>query len=113
MFNKVKTMINQGPFTVLETELNKVIRNQNFIKASSMQMNFILWLQKSSKWQREFVLKQMQIPTEDKMKSLYASLNRLEEENDDLRADILSLQKELKSLKAVPAKTSRTRKTVQ
>ncbi len=113
MFNRVKTIINQGPFHILETELNKVIRNQSFIKASSMQVNLLLWLQKSSKWQREFILKQMQIPTEDKMKSLYTSLNRLEEENDSLKADICSLQKELKNLKPVPPKQARTRKTVQ
>ena len=98
MFNRIKELIAQGPFVTIESELNKLIRNKTFIKASSMQINFLLWLQKSSKWQREWVLKNMQIPTEDGLKGLYEGMNRIEAENEELKAEILDMKKEFEAL---------------
>tara|TARA_Y100000590_G_scaffold404417_1_gene491915 strand:- start:329 stop:697 length:369 start_codon:yes stop_codon:yes gene_type:complete len=98
MVRLIKKMTNINPLNILENELNKVIRNKTLIKATSMQVNFILWLQNRSDWQREWILKSLQIPTEQGLTSLYSTINRLENENFDLKNHLKNLEKKLDGL---------------
>ena len=98
MVRLIRKMTNINPLNILENELNKVIRNKTLIKATSMQVNFILWLQNRSDWQREWILKSLQIPTEQGLTSLYSTINRLENENFDLKNHLKNLEKKLDGL---------------
>lgn len=107
MVRLIRKMTNINPLNLFENELNKLIRNKTLIKVTSMQVNFILWLQNRSDWQREWILKSLQIPTEQGLTSLYSTINRLENENFDLKNHLKDLEKKLDGLEKEQAAPKR------
>ena len=84
---------------IAEYGLNKAVRSQTVLNLAALQVNSYFWTQRTLTPTREWVLKQCQVPTEGTLKPLYATINRLEEENLAQQETLKKLTREIKRLK--------------
>lgn len=82
-----------------EVSLRRMVRSQTVLNMAAFQINNYFWIQKNITPLKEVLLKQLQIPTEGSLGTLYSTINRLEDENFQLRDNLRELRDELKHLK--------------
>ena len=87
-----------GIFKLTEYALNRAVRSQTLLNIAALQINNYFWLQRNIGPTKEWVFKQFQIPTEDTLKPLYQTINRLEEENLEQKRNLKRMAEELTRL---------------